>query len=32
MSVYRAGDPLWEDPDQYRMIYEKGAAGEAEET
>ena len=26
------GDPLWEDPDQYRMIYEKGAAGEAEET
>ena len=25
-------DPLWEDPDQYRKIYEKGAAGELEET
>ena len=25
-------DPLWEDPDQYCMIYVKDAAGEAEET
>ena len=26
------GDSLWKDPGQYCMIYEKGAAGEAEET